>query len=91
MTDRWPELRFSCPREQGFIVWAECEPIAAFTSRSELADWIERALGEIPGEREREARDMAATQAAFGNVESFPSVTQKARTEPPRSGLWRRS
>lgn len=48
MTDRWPELRISCPRDNGFIVWSAGDPIAAMTSRAELADWIERHLGGHP-------------------------------------------
>jgi len=87
MTDRWPELRISCPREQGFIVWCDGEPIAAITSRAELADWIEQHLGGIPGEQEREARDLAAVQTALGNVEAFPRVVSP-RSEPRRARLW---
>lgn len=86
MTDRWSEIRISCPQEQGFIVWSEGNIIAGFTSRAELADWIENALGEIPGEKEREAKDMAAAQA-YGNVERFPNVASP-RSEPRRSRLW---
>jgi hypothetical protein len=87
MTDRWPEIRVSCPAGQGFIIWQDGEPIAALTSRSELADWIENALGDIPGEREREAKDLAAVQTAMGNVERFPNIASP-RSEPRRSRLW---
>lgn len=90
MTDRWPELRISCPRDNGFIVWSAGEPIAAMTSRAELADWIERHLGDIPGEREREAEDLASTQEALSNVERFPTVIEP-RTEVRKRGLWGRS
>lgn len=87
MTDRWPELRISCPREQGYIVWCDGEPIAAITSRAELADWIEQHLSAIPGEQEREARDMEAAQRALANVEPFPKVISP-RTEGRKSRLW---
>lgn len=89
MSDRWPELRISCPRDQGFIVWESGEPIASLTSRAELAEWIERALGAIPGEAEREQRDLAAMQEALGNVTSFPNVASP-RTDPTPTGIWRR-
>ncbi len=87
MADRWPEIRISCPQGQGFIVWSEGEPVAAITSRAELAEWIERALGDIPGEQEREAQELASMQAALGNVERFPNVASP-RTEARRTRLW---
>jgi len=87
MSDRWPELRISCPQDQGFIVWSAGDPIAALTSRAELANWIELALGDIPGEREREASDLAAMQEALGNVEKFPRIAEP-RTEVRRGKLW---
>lgn len=90
MADRWPEIRISCPQDQGFIVWSDGNPIAAITSRAELAEWIERALGDIPGEQEREAQELASMQAALGNVERFPNVASP-RTEGRRTRLWGKS
>lgn len=89
MTDDEPlakralDLRVSAARDTGFVVWEAGEAIAALTSRAELADWLYERLGSIPGEREREARDLAATEAALGNVERFPNVA-RPRTDPPR-------
>jgi hypothetical protein len=78
------DLRITAPPEQGFCVWESGEMLAAFTSRYELAQWLERRLGVLPGEQEREAADMADMQRSLGNVEAFPSVV-RPRTEPKRT------
>ena len=78
---RHVDLRITAPAETGFLVWEGGEVIAAFTSRSELAQWLEDRLGLIPGEREKEAQAMAEMQNAMTNVERMPNVV-RPRTEP---------
>lgn len=80
----------------GFVAWEDGNPIAARTWRFEMADWLEERLGQAPGEAEREARAAAEVrkakaadeQPAADNVEAFPKVIQRPRTEPRRRGLW---
>lgn len=79
------DIRISSGTEVGFLVWEAGQVVAALTSRVEVADWLEHRLGSIPGEREREARDLASTQAAFGNVERMPNVAQSPPAVPSRS------
>jgi hypothetical protein len=81
---RHADLRITACRETGFLVWDGAEPIAAFSSRAEVADWIEQRLGSLPGEQEREAREFAAYQSAIGNVERFPNVAAPRVDPPPR-------
>lgn len=87
MSTRTVELRVSAGRDVGFVIWEAGEVAAALTSRAEVAEWIERRLGLIPGETERERQDFEATREAFGNVEALPSV-MRPRTEPRRRGLF---
>lgn len=77
------DLRISAPPLGGFIVWEAGQVITAFRWRHELADWLMARLGDIPGEREREARALAASQVPPDNVEPFPKVVS-SRTAPER-------
>ena len=86
---RWPQIMVTAPRDIGFIVWSEGSPIAALTSRAELANWVERHFGDIPGEREREEEERKEMMESLANVEAMPNVLGRPRTEP-RKGLWRR-
>ena len=76
------DLRITACRDTGFLIWEAGAPIAAFSSRAELADWVEERLGLLPGEQEREARELAAYHAADGNIKRFPNVATP-RTETP--------
>lgn len=87
-TLRHLDLRITAGRDAGFIVWEAAEAIAAFSSRAELADWLEDRLGSMPGEQEREAREIAAYHAARGNVERFPNVASPRTDPPPRRTRW---
>ncbi len=78
------DLRINAAPVAGFIVWADGEPIAAFTWRHELAAWLLDRLAEIPGEHERESRALAEAAAQPDNVEPFPRVVSP-RSEPRRS------
>lgn len=75
------DIRISAAAERGFVVHEAGEIVAAFTSRAEVAQWIEDRLGLVDGEVDRERQDMADT------IESFPNVLQ--RTDPGR-WKWRR-
>lgn len=87
---RTVELRITAPPDRGFIVWVAGEPVAAFGDRFGLAEWLRVELGELPGEREREARDLALAREAMSNVEDMPRVARKDDDEPPKkkSSAW---
>jgi len=76
------DLRIAAAGEIGFVVWEASEVVAAFTSRAELADWLEARLGLVAGEAEREAAELAAYRASVGNVERFPKIAG-GHTAPP--------
>jgi len=78
------DVRVTAAAETGFIVWEAAEPIAAFTSRAELADWLEDRLGLVAGETEREERELAAYRAAHSNVDRFPNVAGGQVVPPER-------
>jgi hypothetical protein len=78
------DLRISAGSECGFYVQEAGEIIAAFTSRAELADWLEDRLGLVPGETEREERELAAYRAAHSNVDRFPNVAGGQVVPPER-------
>ncbi len=69
------DIRISAAAEKGFVIHEAGEIVAAFTSRAEVAQWIEDRLGEVDGEIDRERQDMADT------VEHFPNIL---RTDPKR-------
>lgn len=79
---RQVDIRISAAAEIGFVAWENGTIVAAFTSRAEIADWIEQRLGLLPGEVEREARELEAYRTAMDNVEKFPRVASP-RTDPP--------
>jgi hypothetical protein len=82
---RHVDLRVAAARDVGFAIYEAGEIVAAVTSRAEVAEWIERRLGLLPGELEREAVDFEATREAMANVELMPQVV-RPRTEPRRRG-----
>lgn len=75
------DIRISAAAERGFVVHEAGEIVAAFTSRAEVAEWVEQRLGLVDGEIDRERRDIADT------IEAFPNVV--ARTDP-KGWRWRR-
>ena len=75
------DIRISAAAERGFCIYEAGEIVAAFTSRAEVAEWIETRLGEVDGEIDRERQDMADT------IENFPNVV--SRTDP-KGWRWRR-
>lgn len=79
---RETDLRITAGLEVGFCVWEAGEVVAALTSASELAEWIERRLGKVPGEAERESRDRAEA------IEALPNVISAVRDGG--RGIWRR-
>jgi len=62
------DIRISAAADIGFIVHEAGEAVAAFTTRAELANWIEDRLGQLPGEVEREQRDRSDAMATFPQV-----------------------
>jgi hypothetical protein len=86
---RFIDLRITAAPEVGFIAWQNGEPLAAFTSRYEVAQWLELRLGQVPGEIEREARDFEATRDAMATAgDSMPNVVRHPRTQPKRRSLF---
>ena len=63
-----PDIRVRKAKERGFFIEEAGSVVAAFSSRSEVANWIEDRLGEIPGEIERENQDMHDTVMAMPRV-----------------------
>lgn len=61
-------IQITAAQETGFLAWEGGEVVAAFTSRAEIANWLEARLGDLPGEKEREAQDQADTVEALPNV-----------------------
>lgn len=61
-------IQITAAQETGFLAWESGEVVAAFTSRAEIANWLEARLGDLPGELEREAQDRADTMEALPNV-----------------------
>ncbi len=61
-------IQITAAQETGFLAWESGEVVAAFTSRAEIANWLEARLGDLPGEKEREAQDQADTVEAMPNV-----------------------
>ncbi len=74
------DIRISAAAEKGFVIHEAGEIVAAFTSRAEVAQWIEDRLGLVDGEIERERQDISDT------VQEFPNIL---RTDPKRWN-WRR-
>lgn len=74
------DIRINAATEVGFAVWEAGRMVASVTSAAEVAEWIERRLRTLPGEREREAQDMADT------LHSMPNVIRAQQGD----GLWRR-
>lgn len=82
--ERECDLRIAAAAEIGFYVQEAGHVIACFVSRAELADWIEARLLEVTGEREREEIERRHYEAGQANVERFPNIAQRPRTEPRR-------
>lgn len=74
------DIRISAASQTGFCIWEAGVVVAAVTSAAEVAEWVERRLRTLPGEREREAQDMADT------LHSMPNVIRAQQG----GGLWRR-
>ena len=68
MSERNADIRISSATEAGFCIWEGGEIVAALTSRSEVAEWIERRLGHVPGELDREEQDRQQTVVDMPNV-----------------------
>lgn len=68
------DIRISAASERGFVIMEAGEVVAAFTSRAEVANWIEDRLGEVDGEIDRERQDIEDTSYAL------PRIIQ--RTDP---------
>lgn len=62
------DIRISAAAEKGFVIHEAGEIVAAFTSRAEVAQWIEDRLGEVDGEVERERRDIEDTTYALPRI-----------------------
>lgn len=69
------DIRIGAAVEKGFVIHEAGEIVAAFTSRAEVAQWIEDRLGLVDGEIERERQDISDT------VHDFPNIL---RTDPKR-------
>lgn len=62
------DIRVSAASERGFVIMEAGEVVAAFTSRAEVAQWIEDRLGEVDGEIERERQDIEDTSYALPRI-----------------------
>lgn len=76
------DIRLTCGTDVGFAVWEGGQLVAAFKWRHQIAEWLFDRLAELPGEIEREQREMPPPPP--DNVQDFPRVAQRPRTEPPR-------
>lgn len=55
--------------ERGYVIQEDGQIVAALTSRAEVAEWIERRLGElIPEELDRERREIEEVQQTLPRV-----------------------
>lgn len=62
------DIRIRKARERGFYIEEAGGIVAAFTTRAEVANWIEDRLGQVPGEIEQERQDLADTMVAMPRV-----------------------
>ena len=85
--ERQCDLRIAAAHEIGFYVQEAGRVVACFEFRWQLAEWIERRLADVPGEREHEEHERRAYEMAHSNVEAMPRVA-RPRTEPKAERSW---
>jgi DNA-binding transcriptional MerR regulator len=75
------DIRIRAAKDRGFVVEESGEAVAALTTRSEVAQWIEDRLASVEGELDRERADIEQT------IEDMPNVI-RAKTGPKSKRFW---
>ena len=74
MSSRQVDIRITAAIDVGFCVWEAGEVVAALKDRADVAEWVERRLGRIEGELNREEGERQERVIEMPNVMRLPTT-----------------